>query len=76
MRSQETTELMIRRLMAEQEQRAHAERAELEQRFLTEQAEHIGRTELGERLLVIASGDELERLSLSLNRMIDTPTAQ
>jgi heavy metal sensor kinase len=38
---------------------------------LTEQAEHIGRNELGERLPVIASGDELERLSLSLNRMID-----
>lgn len=38
---------------------------------LTEQAEHIGRKELGERLSVIRSGDELERLSLALNRMID-----
>jgi signal transduction histidine kinase len=38
---------------------------------LTEQAEKIGRKELGERLPVIATGDELERLSLSLNRMIE-----
>jgi len=38
---------------------------------LTEQAEHIGRKELGERLPVIRSGDELERLSLALNRMIE-----
>jgi len=38
---------------------------------LTEQAERIGRKELGERLPIIHSGDELERLSLSLNRMID-----
>jgi heavy metal sensor kinase len=38
---------------------------------LTAQAEHIGRKELGERLPVIRSGDELERLSLALNRMID-----
>jgi heavy metal sensor kinase len=38
---------------------------------LTEQAEHIGRKELGERLPIIATGDELERLSLALNRMID-----
>lgn len=38
---------------------------------LTERAEHIGRKELGERLPIIRSGDELERLSLALNRMID-----
>jgi heavy metal sensor kinase len=38
---------------------------------LTEKAESIGRTELGERLPIIHSGDELERLSLALNRMID-----
>jgi heavy metal sensor kinase len=38
---------------------------------LTEQAEGIGRKALGERLSVIRSGDELERLSLALNRMID-----
>jgi heavy metal sensor kinase len=38
---------------------------------LTEQAEHVGTKELGERLPVIATGDELERLSLALNRMID-----
>jgi signal transduction histidine kinase len=38
---------------------------------LTQQAEHIGRKELGERLPIIHSGDELERLSLALNRMID-----
>lgn len=38
---------------------------------LTEQAEHIGRKELGERLPVISTGDELERLSLALNRMIE-----
>ncbi|MEO6817176.1 MAG: heavy metal sensor histidine kinase [Edaphobacter sp.] len=37
---------------------------------LTEQAEQIGKHELGERLPVIPTGDELERLSLSLNRMI------
>jgi signal transduction histidine kinase len=37
---------------------------------LTEQAEHIGTNEPGDRLPVIATGDELERLSLSLNRMI------
>lgn len=37
---------------------------------LTEQAERIGSHELGERLPVIATGDEMERLSLSLNRMI------
>jgi heavy metal sensor kinase len=39
---------------------------------LTEQAERVGRDDdLGERLPVIPSGDELERLSLSLNRMIE-----
>jgi signal transduction histidine kinase len=38
---------------------------------LTEQAEHVGRKELGERLPIIPTGDELERLSLALNRMIE-----
>ena len=38
---------------------------------LTEQAERVGRKELGERLPVIPTGDELERLSLALNRMIE-----
>ncbi|HEY5214209.1 MAG TPA: HAMP domain-containing sensor histidine kinase [Acidobacteriaceae bacterium] len=38
---------------------------------LTDQAERIGRKDVGERLPVIRSGDELERLSLSLNRMIE-----
>lgn len=38
---------------------------------LTEQAEHVGRTHMGERLPIIPSGDELERLSLALNRMIE-----
>lgn len=38
---------------------------------LTEQAERIGRKELGERLPIIPTGDELERLSLALNRMIE-----
>lgn len=38
---------------------------------LTEWAERVGRSDLGERLPVIPSGDELERLSLALNRMID-----
>ncbi len=38
---------------------------------LTDQAERIGRKDMGERLPVIRSGDELERLSLSLNRMIE-----
>jgi signal transduction histidine kinase len=38
---------------------------------LTEQAERVGTKELGERLSVIPSGDELERLSLALNRMIE-----
>ena len=37
---------------------------------LTQKAERIGIGELGERLPVIETGDELERLSLSLNRMI------
>lgn len=37
---------------------------------LTAQAERIGVGELGERLAVIPTGDELERLSHSLNRMI------
>jgi two-component system, OmpR family, sensor kinase len=37
---------------------------------LTEQAERIGTHAPGERLPVIATGDEMERLSLSLNRMI------
>lgn len=37
---------------------------------LTEQAEHVGIGGTGERLQVIPTGDELERLSLSLNRMI------
>lgn len=37
---------------------------------LTSKAEHIGIAEPGERLPVIATGDELEKLSLSLNRMI------
>ena len=38
---------------------------------LTRQAEQIGAHALGERLPVIPTGDELERLSISLNRMID-----
>ncbi len=38
---------------------------------LTEQTEHVGRKQMGERLTIIRSGDELERLSLALNRMID-----
>ncbi|MDQ2834518.1 MAG: HAMP domain-containing histidine kinase [Acidobacteriota bacterium] len=38
---------------------------------LTDWAERVGGTDLGGRLPVISSGDELERLSLSLNRMID-----
>jgi heavy metal sensor kinase len=38
---------------------------------LTQKAEQVGRTDLGERLPIIRSGDELERLSLALNRMID-----
>jgi heavy metal sensor kinase len=37
---------------------------------LTEQAERIGTSEPGGRLPIIATGDELERLSHSLNRMI------
>ena len=38
---------------------------------LPEQAANIGRKELGERLPVIPTGDELERLTHSLNGMID-----
>jgi len=38
---------------------------------LTEQAERIGRKELGGRLPIIPTGDELERLSLALNQMIE-----
>jgi heavy metal sensor kinase len=38
--------------------------------LLSEQAERIGAHHPGERLAVIATGDEMERLSLSLNRMI------
>ncbi len=38
--------------------------------ILTQQAERIGMQQFGERLPVIATGDEMERLSLSLNRMI------
>ncbi len=37
---------------------------------LTEQAERVGRKELGERLPVIETGDELERLAIALNEMI------
>jgi signal transduction histidine kinase len=38
---------------------------------LTRQAEQIGAHALGERLPIIRTGDELESLSISLNRMID-----
>ncbi|HEX9198423.1 MAG TPA: HAMP domain-containing sensor histidine kinase [Acidobacteriaceae bacterium] len=38
---------------------------------LTDKAANIGRKELGERLPVIPTGDELERLTHSLNGMID-----
>lgn len=38
---------------------------------LTERAEKVGRVDLGERLPIIATGDELERLSFALNRMIE-----
>jgi|GEM_PF-196324 len=38
---------------------------------LTEKAENIGRTALGERLPVIPTADELERLTRSLNGMIE-----
>lgn len=38
---------------------------------LTAWAERVGRADLGERLPVIPSGDELERLSLALNGMIE-----
>ena len=37
---------------------------------LTEQAERVGIHQLGGRLPVLATGDEMESLSLSLNRMI------
>ncbi len=37
---------------------------------LTERAESVGTSKLGERLPVLSTGDEMERLSLSLNRMI------
>jgi two-component system OmpR family sensor kinase len=39
--------------------------------ILAERAEHIGTSKLGERLPVLATHDEMERLSLSLNRMIE-----
>lgn len=38
---------------------------------LSERAEQIGMSRLGERLPVLPTDDEMERLSLSLNRMID-----
>jgi signal transduction histidine kinase len=38
---------------------------------LTEKAESIGRKQLGERLPITPTNDELERLTHSLNRMID-----
>ncbi|MDP9038711.1 MAG: HAMP domain-containing histidine kinase [Acidobacteriota bacterium] len=38
---------------------------------LTEKAEGIGRNQLGERLPLLHTNDELERLTQSLNRMID-----
>ena len=38
---------------------------------LTDKAANIGRNKLGERLPVIKTGDELERLTHSLNGMID-----
>jgi signal transduction histidine kinase len=38
---------------------------------LTDKAANIGRSALGERLPVIPTGDELERLTYSLNGMID-----
>ena len=38
---------------------------------LTKQAEQIGTHGMGDRLPVIPTGDEMERLSISLNRMID-----
>jgi len=38
---------------------------------LSERAEQIGMSKLGERLPVLPTHDEMERLSLSLNRMID-----
>jgi heavy metal sensor kinase len=38
---------------------------------LSERAEHIGTSQLGERLPVPSTHDEMERLALSLNRMIE-----
>jgi heavy metal sensor kinase len=38
---------------------------------LSERAEQIGMSKLGERLPVLPTHDEMERLALSLNRMID-----
>ena len=38
---------------------------------LTQQTEYIGRDHLGERLLVPGTGDELQRLAIALNRMIE-----
>jgi signal transduction histidine kinase len=38
--------------------------------LLTKRAERVGRQHLGQRLPVIPTGDELERLSLALNQMI------
>ena len=40
-------------------------------REITEQAERISSTNISERLPVARTGDEVERLSLSLNRMIE-----
>ncbi len=40
-------------------------------RAITEQAEHISSANINERLPVVHTGDEVERLSLSLNRMIE-----
>lgn len=40
-------------------------------RAITEQAERISSANMGERLPVVRTGDEVERLSLSLNRMIE-----
>ena len=38
---------------------------------LSERAEHVGTSKLGERLPVPSTHDEMERLALSLNRMIE-----
>ena len=40
-------------------------------RAITEQAERISSANISERLPVVRTGDEVERLSLSLNRMIE-----